>query len=350
MQLYCGLDVASRESYYYITDIEGNKVANGWVPSDKDGLRTRLGGHIKQGMVIAIEAGNQTIWMYHYLKELGAEVVVVNAGKVKAIANAKRKTDKVDAKFLCKLLRLGELPEAVHMASNDCRELRGLLAARRQLINARTKVCNVVRGIVRQEGIRLMSRELNTYKGWEALKQRKWNLQHIEVIVHSYYTSYCSMTESIKEIDKALEDKRGKDKRTALLETMPGVGKTASATLLSAVDDIHRFSSSKKLVSYSGLAPSVRSSGDRTEYGSITREGRREVRGVWCQIAHLVAHSQKEEAKPLREWFEKIAKRRGKRTALVALTRKLLTIAYCMLRDNVAYDSSRIGLARASNG
>lgn len=346
--LYCGLDIATKGSYYYITDKEGKKIANGEAPTDKDGLRARLAAHIREGMTIAIEAGNQTRWIYDYLRECGAEVVVVNAMRVKAIANSKRKTDKVDAKILCKLLRMGELPEAVHMGSDDCCELRGLLMARRQLVRSRSKVCNVVRGIVKQEGVRLQSRELNTYKGWESLLQREWRLKHIEVVIRSYRASYHQLTESIKEIDKALEDREKKDPRVEVLKTMPMVGKTASQTLLAAVDGIERFSNSKKLVSYSGLAPSVRSSGDRTEYGAITREGRSEVRGVWCQIAHLIATSKKSEVAPLREWFERVAERRGKRTAIVALTRKLLTIAYRMLRDNVAYDPQRLKLSVAN--
>lgn len=339
---YCGLDVATKGSYYYITDGEGKKIANGEVPTDKDGFRTRLAGHIEGGLTVAVEAGNQTRWIYDYLRGLGAEVVVVNAMRVKAIANSKRKTDKVDAKLLCKLLRMGELPEAVHMGSGGCCELRGLLMARRQLVRARVKVCNVVRGVVKQEGVRLQSRELNTDKGWEALLQRTWGLKHIEVIIRSYRASYDQLTESIKEIDKALAEREKQDPRVKMLKTMPLVGKTASQTLLAAVDDVKRFSNSKKLVSYSGLAPSVRSSGDRTEYGAITREGRSEVRGVWCQIAQLVAHSDRPEAAPLRGWFEKVAKRRGKRTAIVALTRKLITIAYHLLRDNVAYDPARL--------
>lgn len=345
--LYCGLDVASKSSYYYITDEAGNRVAKGELPTDRDGLRTRLGKYISEGLKIAIEAGNQSTWIYHYLKELGAEVEVVNAGKVKLIASSKRKTDKVDAKILCKLLRLGELPEAVHMASDECRELRGLLVARRQLINARTKLCNMVRGLVRQEGVRLISRELNTYKGWEKLLMQRWKLKHIEVIIRSYYDSYCTLTKSVQDIDKDLGEREKVDDRVEKLKTIPGVGKTASQTLLSAVDNIERFSTSKKLVSYSGLAPSVRSSGDRTEYGAITREGRKEVRGVWCQIAHLVAHSKKPEAAPLREWFDRVARRRGKRTAIVALTRKLLTIAFCILRDGTNYDPSRLKLVVA---
>jgi transposase len=325
---YCGLDVASKESYYYITDKAGNKIASGTVITDKDGFRTKLKRHIDKGMRIAVEAGNQTIWIYEYLCELGAEVTVVNAGKVKAIANAKRKTDKVDAKLLCKLLRIDELP--------------GGQAAAWQAQAVRQCPHQRLQGKLQQEGragLRLEGSQL---------KVRKWKRSHIEVIIGSYYTSYCSVAESIKVIDKALKYRRDGDKREELLETLPMVGKTASQTLLSAVDKIERFSSSKKLVSYSGLAPTVRSSGDRTEYGSITREGRKEIRWVWGQIAQLVANSKKPEAEPLRVWFEKISKRRGKRTAIVALTRKLLTIAYCMLRDEMSYDPSKLKLVAVS--
>jgi transposase len=66
---------------------------------------------------------------------------------------------------------------------------------------------------------------------------------------------------------------------------MPKVGRIASLTW---PRDVNRFPTSRKLVGYSGLAPTVRQSGERTEYGAISREGRRELRGVWVQIAHLV--------------------------------------------------------------
>ena len=101
------------------------------------------------------EAGNQTAWIYEFLTELGAEVTVVNPSKVKAIAASRRKTDKIDAKLLCELLRLNALPYPVHMPSQSSRELRGMLVARRQLMQARSKLCNVVRGRLRQDGNRL---------------------------------------------------------------------------------------------------------------------------------------------------------------------------------------------------
>ena len=113
-------------------------------------------------------------------------------------------------------------------------------------------------------------------------------------------------------------------------------------TFLAAVDDVHRFRSSRKLVGYSGLAPTVRSSGERTQYGSISREGRRELRAVWVQIAHLVAIDKTRATRPLRTWFNKVAKRRGKKTATVALARRLLVIAYHLLREETEYDAARL--------
>jgi len=75
---------------------------------------------------------------------MGAKVTVVNPTKVKRIAESRRKTDKIDAKILCELLRLDGLPCPVHVPGRETRALRGLLVARRQRVSARTKLCNVV--------------------------------------------------------------------------------------------------------------------------------------------------------------------------------------------------------------
>lgn len=150
------------------------------------------------------------------------------------------------------------------------------------------------------------------------------------------------LTRSIRDLDKELTELSKKDVRVELLKTMPSVGQIAALTLVAAIDRVERFQSSRELVSYSGLAPIVRQSGERATYGPISREGRKEIRGVWVQIAHLVAHSDKGAAKPLRRWFLRVARRRGKKTALVALTRKLLTVAFFMLRTGAVYDAKRL--------
>jgi len=137
---YCGIDLAGVSSYMYVTDGKGKKLAAGEIATNKATFARRLKRFVRGGLSIAIEAGNQTAWVHDALKELGAEVTVVNPAKVKLIAESRRKTDKIDAKILCELLRLDGLPCPVHVPGRETRALRGLLVARRQLISARTKL------------------------------------------------------------------------------------------------------------------------------------------------------------------------------------------------------------------
>jgi len=343
--LYCGLDVAMVSSYLHVSDEKGKRLVSGWVATQKDALKGRLGRFVPEGLKVAIEAGNQTAWLHEALSEMGADVTVVNPARVKLIAESRRKTDKIDAKLLCDLLRLDGLPCPVHMPCRRTRELRGLLAARRKLVSARTKLCNVVRGVLRQEGVRLAARGLSTRAGWDRLMVRRYSHAHLQPILRAYYLSFQALTESLKDLDGELARYEREDPRAARLETMPGVGRIAALTFLGAVDQVGRFSSSRKLVSYSGLCPRVRSSGERTEYGPISRQGRSELRAVWVQIAHRVAHDERLDAAPLRQWFWRVAGRRGKKTATVALTRKLLTIAYHLLKYEQDYDPGRLSMA-----
>jgi len=326
----------------YVTDGKGKKLAAGEVATEKAVFHRRLKRFVRSGLSIAIEAGNQTAWVYEALIEMGAKVTVVNPAKVKLIAESRRKTDKIDAKILCELLRLDGLPCPVHVPGRETRALRGLLVARRQLVSARTKLCNVVRGMLRQEGIRLPARGLSSFVGWRRIQANGFEQAHLPVVVAAYSDTFVSLTRSIREIEEQLAEREESDSRVAKLKTIPRVGRIASLTFLAAVDDVHRFPSSRKLVGYSGLAPTVRSSGERTQYGSISREGRRELRAVWVQIAHLVAIDKTRATRPLRTWFNKVAKRRGKKTATVALARRLLVIAYHVLRDDTEYDAARL--------
>jgi transposase len=340
---YCGIDIAMASSYIHITDERGKKKTSGEIATSYTALRRRLRPFVRNGLKVAIEAGNQTAWIHEALVDLGAEVVVVNPARVKLIAESRRKTDKIDAAILCELLRIDGLPRPVHMPSRLARELRGLLVARRQLISARVKLCNVVRGILRQEGIRLPSRHLLTFKGWRVLLAHEaYTCDHIRPVLEAYFPTFKSLTRSIQAMDRALVRREQADARAARLQTMPRVGRIASLTFLAAVDDVGRFGSSRKLVSYSGLCPTVRSSGERTEYGSISRQGRAELRVVWVQIAHLVVRDRHRDTARLRAWYAKVARKRGTKTAIVALARKLLSIAYRLLTDETEYRSALV--------
>jgi transposase len=147
---------------------------------------------------------------------------------------------------------------------------------------------------------------------------------------------------AVQAVERQLTTRAVRDPRVGRLQTIPGVGQVSAQTLVAAVDTIDRFPTAKKLVAYSGLVPSVRASGERVEQGRITKQGRSEIRAVWGQAAHAVLAVKAEAARPLQRWCERVARRRGKKTALVALARKLLTIAFHLLRDGSTYDPRRL--------
>jgi len=95
----------------YVTDEKGRKLSCGAVATEKAVIERRLKPFLRGGLSVAIEAGNQTAWIHEVLAGMGAKVTVVNPAKVKAIAESRRKTDKIDARILCELLRLDALPQ-----------------------------------------------------------------------------------------------------------------------------------------------------------------------------------------------------------------------------------------------
>ena len=146
---------------------------------------------------------------------------------------------------------------------------------------------------------------------------------------------------ALAALDRQLAQRARRDPRIARLETMPGVGPVYARP--GGGGGYHRrLATAKKLVAYAGRAPSVRASGERVEYGRITKQGRSEIRAVWVQAAHAALAVKGAAAAPLQRWWGRVARRRGKKTAVVALARKLLTIAFHLLQDGTTYDVRRL--------
>ena len=336
----CGLDVSMKSTHIYIEGAHGRRVHRCAVATTPAGLSGAL-APFRRALRVAVEAGGQTAWIVEVLRELGAAVHVVHPLKVKWIAESKKKTDRVDAELLAGLLRIGGLPAPVHVPSRRCREVRGLLLARRQLVQARTKLINVVRGLARQQQVTLPARALQRAAGWERLSTRPLSAA-VRNVVEAYRATVEAMTAALKALEQELGTKATADPRIAQLESIPGVGRVSAQTLVATVDTIRRFPGAKQLVAYSGLVPSVRASGERIEYGPITKQGRSEIRAVWVQAAHAVLVVKDPIARPLQRWWAQVAKRRGKKTAFVALARKLVTIAFHLLREGTTYDPRRL--------
>jgi len=322
---------------------KGKKVISGRVASTKAALAKAFEPWVGQGIKVAVEAGGTTRWVYKHLKDLGvAEVYLVNPHRMKLIAQSRKKTDKVDARLLAELYRLGGLPERVHVPSDQAAEARMLNQSRHALIKARTKINNTVRGFVRGLGIRLPVRYLNSPKNWDALLDEPELDETARLIIETFKPVVEELGQALKELEKEIHRRNQAEPRVALLQTIPGVGPHSAAVMVAAVDVIGRFRGAKCLASYAGLAPTVRNSGEREATGHISRQGRKEIRRVFVQAAHRVITLSTLDARPLQEWFFQVLNRRGYRTAIVALARRLVTICYALLKSTVPYDPDRL--------
>jgi transposase len=336
---YAGIDAHVKSSTICVVDGKGQTVHRCEVLTSGEGFRAGLKRWAQRGLTAAVEASGITPWVAPLLQAMQVKVVVANPNRVRLIAESRKKSNRVDAATLAELLRLGGLPE-VHQASPAARRLRTELAVRRQFVRQRTALVNQARGLLRGWGVNLPARFLGRRASWKQLAARRVPA-YVRTLLRTMEAVYEQLTCAIRELGAGLEAAARKDARVEKLRTMPGVGPLSALTLVSAVDTIARFERAKQLTSYCGIVPTVRSTGEREQQGSITRQGRSEVRALWVQAAHAVVRSRQPAACALQRWFWKVARRRGVRTAIVALARKMLSVAFYLLRDGTQYDPLR---------
>lgn len=333
---YIGMDVSSKSLTLHAIDGRKKILFKGDIPPTKRSLQKVISDLGGGPTLVVFEAGNQLKWIALTLKKIrNIYVHVVHPNEIKWINQSSGKTDKIDAKKLAHLARGDMLPNKVHIVEGEIRELRELISARHTLQSKRVALINCIRGIFKQEG----------YKAPKKFFQGDdWPIQLAgirvgraqKLIVTSYMLSIEKLSEAETELNTAILSIESKD--IELLESIPGIGGLTSRVIASAIDDVHRFENKKAVAKYGALTPRVYQSGGVTHLGRISRDGRIEVRRVLLQCAHTVARMKNYESKPLREFFERIKKRRGKKIAVIALARKLLTVAYGVLKTGKAYN------------
>jgi len=266
--MYVGLDVHKNICYGTIMTREGEVMKRDKFSNTPEGLEEFMDG--LEEALVAMEAGYCWQPLYDRLEETGYDVRLAHPLKVKAIAEAKVKTDKIDSETLAHLLRAGLLPES-YVPPRDIRELRDRVRRRAFLVGMRTMLKNRVHSELAKRGTRL-GVPLFTRKGRELLGGL--GLEAVDQIL----PVMDALDRQIAITSGSLKRMCGEDPRARLLTTIPGVGYYIALLLVSEIGDVRRFPDSEKLCSYAGLVPIVRRSGGSTWHGGITREGSKWIR------------------------------------------------------------------------
>lgn len=282
---------------------------------------------------VALEACNGWYWVVDALEKMGAEVHLAHPLKTKLIAEAKVKTDKIDAKVLANLLRTNFLPES-YLAPGEVRELREIHRHRAALVKVKTSVKNRVHSILAKHGIFFRLSDLFGLKGRQALEKVISQLKPVYAEELKRYLSLIDwLDKEIEKIEHQIKSKVAKDKTTELLMTVPGIGEYSAFLIQSEIGDINRFPNPKKLISYAGLNPGTDISGKHSYNKHITKQGNVWLRWILIQDAHQAARSDER----LKRIYQRISQRKGKNTAKVALARELLFSIYWVLKKHTPY-------------
>jgi transposase len=315
--------------------------SGGRVPTSRQGVAI-LTDSLAPDDQVALEATGNALAIARRLEPHVARVVVATRTELRAITEAKVKTDRRDARTLARLLAAGLL-HGCWLPDEQTRALRRRLARRAQLVRQRTRAKNEVHAVL-----------MRTLKGRPPVtdafgkRGRAW-LAALELpgdereTVDGCLRQIDFLDGEIAVLERGIAEHALQSDAVKRLMTVPGVSLMTASTFIAAVGDIRRFHEPRKLVSYLGLDPKVRQSGSAAaRHGRISKQGPSQVRQMLAEAAFVAIST----AGPMRAFYERVRVRRGHQIAIVAVARKLAVLFWHLLTREQDYAFQRPSLTR----
>jgi transposase len=291
---------------------------------------------------VALEATGNALGIARIIEPHVGRVVLANPKAVKGITRTGAKTDRIDARTLAQLLAGGFLP-TVWLPDEQTRVLRRRISARAQLVRQRTRAKNQVHAtLVRNLKGKPPVSDLFGARGRRWLADQELPADEQETVA-ACLRQISFLDDEIGRVERALAEQVLASSEMRRLLTLPGVNFVTAAALLAAIGEIGRFPTARQLVSYLGLDPRVNQSGSEpARHGRISKQGPGETRHVLVEAAWHAART----SGPLRAFHQRVATRRGRNIATVAVARKLAVICWHMLSRGEDYAFARPSLTR----
>lgn len=331
MQRYIGLDVSKRKCRACIMDYEGFVLDEFNFENSNDGIDDLLTKLSIDDKIVMESTGNLWLNIYDKLEDNGIQCVLANPMKTKAIASARIKSDKIDARILAHLLRSNLIAES-YVPSKQLREMRALIRHRASLVKTRTMVKNKIHAIIDKYGFKCEYSDMFGKSGTRWLESLELKSSD-RLMLDNYLMHLDSIKNQVKRVDDEITSIASEDEYVRLLLSMTGVDVYTALLIRSEIGEISRFANYKKLVAWAGLAPSLHQSGNILYTGKITKQGSRMLRWIIVEAAWVaVNHDEK-----LKAFHDRVASRRGDQKAIIAVANKMLKIIWVMLTRKEPY-------------
>jgi transposase len=335
-KLTIGLDLGDRNSWYCVVDEAGQIQREQRVRTNAKALQEVFGAISHSRM--AVEIGTHSPWVSRLLGELGHEVMVANARKVRLIGESRKKDDRMDAQTLARLARIDpELLYPVQHRSAQAQADLMMIRARAGLVRARTALVNTARGLAKSYGERLRGcnvRNMNPEKAEGLSPELQRALEPLLAGIESLSERICEYNERIEQLAEQSYP------QVALLKQIKGVGTLIALTYLLTLEDPRRFRKSRDVGCYLGLQPGRRNSGQSEPQMHISKEGDPYLRTLLVQGAQHILGPFGVDC-DLRRWGLKLAERggkSGKKRAIIATARKLAVLLHHLWMSGEVYE------------
>jgi transposase len=331
---YVGIDYHKKYSVVTCLDDEGREIGSRRLDNRPEKFQEffhDLGGPCR----VVLEASRTWGVMFDLLEELGEveSVKLAHPLKVRAIAEAKIKTDKIDARTLAQLLRADLIP-AAYIPGKETRGHKEMVRQRVFLVRTRTRVKNRIHVLLDRLHIPLPSvTDLFGKRGTDYLKKLKVPGVDGEILREDLKLLE-ALNELIQEAEGEIRKLLGKDRRVELLLTIPGVGPILAVVIALEIDEIERFLNSGKLAAYAGLVPSTYSSGGKVFHGKLLPMCNKWLRWALMEAAWLAIRK----SPYCRAYYEARKRHKGSHTGAVALARRLSEIIWHVWKEQRPYE------------
>jgi transposase len=288
--------------------------------------RSLAGQEVRVGM----EACGHYPWFERLLAELGFELWMGDAAKVRASVVRKQKTDRRDAEHLLDLLRQDRFPR-IWVPSLEERDARQLLVHRHKQVQARTRSKNQLQAMALSHGVQ------KKYKLWTQAGRAE--LEQLPLLPYAaerrkkLIEGLDAVEAEISELDRRVAEEARQRPEAVMLMTHPGVGPVTALAMVLTLGPAERFKSAKQVGSYFGLIPSEASSGGKQRLGKISKQGSSFLRFLLVEAGQTAARYDPQ----LKRFYKRLAMRKNRGVAKVAVARKLATRMYLMLREGWTY-------------
>ncbi len=337
------IDLGKFNSMACINDTDTQEQQLETVSTERGYFRTLFNSYSPD--LVVVEACGPSGWVSDLCGEMKIEIIVCSTHEdAWLLKNVKRKTDKDDAIKLARLASLGELV-ATHVPTKTIRERRRLIKYRKKIVDRINSCKSSIRSAFANQGISISQGARTWHTGRAFLIEHAKPLDQCEPNdlwrgeLHLELALLETLEAHLNSIEKQLNQIAKADARIQRVQTINGVGRVTAEAIVNWIDDPHRFKSARRVGSYAGLVPRQYQSGNTDRRGRITKRGPRLLRTLlvecaWCSLQYNQWS---------RQTYDRIhaGKQPRKKKSAVAMARRILVLAWAMMRDEVEYDPQR---------